>query len=387
MLKLLHTSDWHLGQTFCNYDRIEENRHFMRQLADIVKAEQPDAMVVAGDIFNVSTPSASALRLFTDGLLEICRQAPQMDVFVTAGNHDSANRLEADRELWLSHRVRVLGVAPSTPESVANYVHRVEGKGVFAAIPFFSPRFVDVQTIFDAVDDAVRMVNPDGLPVVYMTHAAVSGSDTTGHDDSIGGMDMEPLPHFGKEYDYLALGHIHCPQNIKGSDGRARYCGTPVAVSFDETYPHGVDIVTLTHGQAPEVRPVRIEPRLPMLTIPRSPKPFDDALAELSALPGETEAYVRLNVLVDDYLPSDAQLRAIEVVKEKACRFCNVKLTHRERIADTASTPTLHLMELKEMDPVEVARIRWREEKGKEMDAEIVKLLQGVVDEVRNPDK
>ena len=387
MLKLLHTSDWHLGQTFCNYDRIEENRHFMRQLADIVKAEQPDAMVVAGDIFNVSTPSASALRLFTDGLLEICRQAPQMDVFVTAGNHDSAHRLEADRELWLGYRVRVHGVAPSSPETVANYVHRVEGKGVFAAIPFFSPRFVAVQTIFDAVDDAVRMVNPDGLPVVYMAHAAVSGSDTTGHDDSIGGMDMEPLPHFGKEYDYLALGHIHCPQNIKGSDGRVRYCGTPVAVSFDETYPHGVDIVTLTHGQAPEVRPVRIEPRLPMLTIPRSPKPFDDALAELSALPGETEAYVRLNVLVDDYLPSDAQLRAIEVVKEKACRFCNVKLTHRERIADTASTPTLHLMELKEMDPVEVARIRWREEKGKEMDAEIVKLLQGVVDEVRNPDK
>ncbi|MDD7724381.1 MAG: exonuclease SbcCD subunit D C-terminal domain-containing protein [Bacteroidales bacterium] len=387
MMKLLHTSDWHLGQTFCNYDRMDEHRHFMSQLADIVRAEQPDAMVVAGDIFNVPTPSASALRLFTDGLLEICRQAPQMDVFVTAGNHDSANRLEADRELWLGYRVRVHGVAPSSPETVANYVHHVEGKGVFVAIPYFSPRNVDEKVLFAAADEFVRQVNTDGLPVVYMAHAAVSGSDTTGHDDAIGGMEMEPLSNFGTEYDYLALGHIHCPQKIKGSDGRARYCGTPVAVSFDETYPHGVDIVTLTHGQAPEVRPVRIEPRLPMLTIPRSPKPFDDALAELSALPGETEAYVRLNVLVDDYLPSDAQLRAMEVVKEKACRFCNVKLTHRERIADTASTPTLHLMELKEMDPVEVARIRWREEKGKEMDAEIVKLLQGVVDEVRNPDK
>lgn len=387
MMKLLHTSDWHLGQTFCNYDRMDEHRHFMSQLADIVRAEQPDAMVVAGDIFNVPTPSASALRLFTDGLLEICRQAPQMDVFVTAGNHDSAHRLEADRELWLGYRVRVHGVAPSSPETVANYVHRVEGKGVFVAIPYFSPRNVDGKVLFAAADEFVRQVNTDGLPVVYMAHAAVSGSDTTGHDDAIGGMEMEPLSNFGTEYDYLALGHIHCLQKIKGSDGRARYCGTPVAVSFDETYPHGVDIVTLTHGQAPEVRPVRIEPRLPMLTIPRSPKPFDDALAELSALPNETNAYVCLNVLVDDYLPSDAQLRAMEVVKEKACRFCNVKLTHRERIADTASTPTLHLMELKEMDPVEVARIRWREEKGKEMDAEIVKLLQGVVDEVRNPDK
>lgn len=387
MMKLLHTSDWHLGQTFCNYDRMDEHRHFMSQLADIVRAEQPDAMVVTGDIFNVPTPSASALRLFTDGLLEICRQAPQMDVFVTAGNHDSAHRLEADRELWLGYRVRVHGVAPSSPETVANYVHRVEGKGVFVAIPYFSPRNVDGKGIFAAADEFVCQVNTDGLPVVYMAHAAASGSDTTGHDDAIGGMDMEPLSNFGTEYDYLALGHIHCPQKIKGSDGRARYCGTPVAVSFDETYPHGVDIVTLTRGQVPEIRTVKIEPRLPMMTIPRSPKPFDDALAELSALPNETNAYVCLNVLVDDYLPSDAQLRAMEVVKEKACRFCNVKLTHRERIADTASTPTLHLMELKEMDPVEVARIRWREEKGKEMDAEIVKLLQGVVDEVRNPDK
>lgn len=387
MMKLLHTSDWHLGQTFCNYDRMDEHRHFMSQLADIVRAEQPDAMVVTGDIFNVPTPSASALRLFTDGLLEICRQAPQMDVFVTAGNHDSAHRLEADRELWLGYRVRVHGVAPSSPETVANYVHRVEGKGVFVAIPYFSPRNVDGKGIFAAADEFVRQVNTDGLPVVYMAHAAASGSDTTGHDDAIGGMDMEPLSNFGTEYDYLALGHIHCPQKIKGSDGRARYCGTPVAVSFDETYPHGVDIVSLTRGQVPEIRTVKIEPRLPMMTIPRSPKPFDDALAELSALPNETNAYVCLNVLVDDYLPSDAQLRAMEVVKEKACRFCNVKLTHRERIADTASTPTLHLMELKEMDPVEVAQIRWREEKGKEMDAEIVKLLQGVVDEVRNPDK
>ena len=388
MLKLLHTSDWHLGQTFCNFDRADENAHFLAQLADIVGREQPDAMVVAGDVFNVPTPSASALRLFTEGLLAVCRRAPLMDVFVTAGNHDSAYRLEADSELWRGFRVRVHGVVAPDCSNVAGFVHRVEGKAVVAAVPYFNPRSVSPNDVFAAVDDAVRSVNADGLPVVYMAHAALSGSDTTGHDDPIGGMEMEALATFGVEYDYLALGHIHCPQTLKGSGGKVRYCGTPVAVSFDERYPHGVDIVTISHGLPPQVRTVKIEPLRQMLTVPCDPVPFDDALAQLALLPDDSDAYVCLNVLVDKFLPADAQAKALEAVRGKACRFCKVKVSRRESVSDSeAKVNAMHMAELRAIDPVDVARMTWRDANGDDMGDDIVALLRSVVDEVKEAEK
>lgn len=380
-MKLLHTSDWHLGQTFFNYDRLDEHRHFFRQLSDVVAQERPDVMVVSGDVFHVVMPSSASLRLFTDGLLSVCAAAPAMDVFVTAGNHDSAMRLEADSALWRRHRVRIVG---GIGVDAAHMVFRVEGKAIVAAVPYFSPRFADSGKLFESVGDEVRRLDDGRLPIVYMAHAAVAGADVSGHDDGVGGMDFIPLAALGEQFDYLALGHIHCPQELRGSQGRARYCGTPVATSFDEAYPHGVDIVEVRRGERPLVRTVKIEPLRPMRTLPKDPVPFEQTVDALVALPDDADCYVRLNVLVDDFLPSDALRRASDAARGKKCRLCQIRPTWAGTdMGEAMREGRLHMSEFRTLDPIEVAKMAYEGKFGKAMDDSMVNLLKEVVDGIR----
>lgn len=384
MVKVLHTSDWHLGQTFSNYDRLDEGRHFLKQLAEIVETEQPDVMVVSGDVYNVPSPSASAVKVFTDGMLDVCGRAPQMEVFVTAGNHDSAMRLESEGELWIRHKVHMVGVVSTSAEEIKNYVYVVGCKVVVAAVPFFSPRIIDTSEMFSAIDDEVRTVRNGEMPVVYMAHAAVAGSDVKGHEGGVGGMDFENVEKFGREYDYLALGHIHCPQTIKESGGKARYCGTPVAVSFDEQYPHGVDIVELERGCVPKVRTIKIEPLRRMRTIPNVAADFDSAIEELGRLADDEDCYVRLNVVVNDFLPSDATYKVEEKVKGKKCRFCYIKSTWQNQASEQLEVGRYQINELREMDPVDVACMAWEEKNSNKMDEDLLKILKEVVTKERN---
>ena len=99
-MKIIHTSDWHLGQNFYGYDRTAEHAHFLRQLAQIVSREQPHALLVCGDVFDTMQPSAQAAKLFADGLIAIHDACPGMRIIVTAGNHDSPSRISVDSALW-----------------------------------------------------------------------------------------------------------------------------------------------------------------------------------------------------------------------------------------------------------------------------------------------
>ena len=108
-MKILHTSDWHLGQELYCFDRTEEHLSFLSQIENIVKVEQPDALVVSGDIYHNSTPSNSVMRMFSDALLKIANVNPQMKIIITAGNHDSSSRLEITRNIWQRLNVEVIG--------------------------------------------------------------------------------------------------------------------------------------------------------------------------------------------------------------------------------------------------------------------------------------
>ena len=108
-MKILHTSDWHLGQQLFEYDRSEEQQDFLRQLCHWVAAEQPDALIVSGDVFHYCSPSAAAQRLYTDALVEFHETCPSMQIIITAGNHDSSSKLEINRNLWKYAGVTVVG--------------------------------------------------------------------------------------------------------------------------------------------------------------------------------------------------------------------------------------------------------------------------------------
>lgn len=399
-MKILHTSDWHLGHTLYNYDRSAEQQAFLRQLARITAEEQPDALVVSGDIYHYSSPAAATQKMYTDAMLEIHRACPTMAIAVTAGNHDSSSKLEIDSNLWQHFGLNVVGNIERTAEEVNLNKHIIEVKGeggikgYIVAVPHVYPQnfpILDSETpreqrqtrFFQALLDEVKKKNTERLPVVLMAHLSIEGSDRSGHDESAGGIEYVPLSTMGEGYDYLALGHIHCPQDIKGSNHRARYCGTPLPVSFDETYPHSVSIVSLEPGEEPQIRAAAIENPIPLVTLPPTPVPFDEALKLLEAYPEEQTAYIRLNVLTQGYLPPDCHEKASNAAKGKACRYCYIKTT-RERQAGTGEERHLSIQEMQEMSPLEIAKLYYRETEGEEMDEELCKLMETAMQQVKS---
>lgn len=367
MFKFIHTSDWHLGQNFYGYDRSEEHRDFLRQLADIVHTHQPDAMLVSGDIFNIAAPSNAAVNLYVEGMLDIHDACPEMAIIVIAGNHDSASRLDCDKLLWERNGIIVLGSLARDNEGHADldrHLITVKDKGIVAAVPFAYPssfppvgdasaeRANRQQRYFQSLLDRAQAINQDQLPIALMAHLAVNNSDFTGHDRNMT-MECVELDTLGTGYDYLALGHIHRPQQLSE---RARYCGTPVPVSFDEQCEHSVSIVEIdNHGSVPRIDTKRIKNLNPLHTLPAdAPVNFEDALELLQQYNADERAYIRLNVLVDPFLPAGAPERAALAVKDKQCRFCDIKRT----VTATGSrgVTQMTLEEFNQMTPIEVAQ-------------------------------
>lgn len=399
-MKILHTSDWHLGHALWNYDRTAEQQAFLLQLTEIVAEERPDAMVVSGDIYHYSAPAAATQKMYTDAMLDIHKACPEMTVVVTAGNHDSSSRLEIDSNLWQHFGLNVVGNIERTAEGVNLRKHIIEvrnggeAQGYIVAVPHVypqnfpalsdeTPRELRQVRFFQALLNEVERRNTAHLPVVLMAHLSIEGSDRSGHDESIGGIEYVPLAALGEGYDYLALGHIHCPQDIKGSHHRARYCGTPLPVSFDETYPHSVSVIELEEGAEPRISTREIENPIPLVTLPRDPVPFEDALKLLEEYPEERSAYLRLNVLTQGYLPPDCNEKASNAAKGKACRYCYIKTT-RERQADADGSKHISIREIQEMSPLEIARLYYRETEGEEMDEELCRLMEAIVQKVKN---
>lgn len=377
MFKIIHTSDWHLGQNFYGYDRSEEQADFLRQLVDIVRQQQPDALLVSGDIFHTAAPSSAAVTLYVNAMLDIHNACPKMAIVVIAGNHDSASRLQCDSRLWELAGVRVLGGIARDSEGLADldrHIIHVKDKGIVAAVPFAYPASFPLvndehvgsdqrqPVYFQSLLDHVNAQNPAQLPVVLMAHLAVNGSDFTGHE--VGMMECVEVGVLGNGYDYAALGHIHRPQDVSE---RARYCGTPLAVSFDEQFEHSVSIVEIdAHGSMPRVTTERIENIKPLRTIPAGPPvDFEAALEQLQVLVPDERAYVRLNVLVDRYLPNGAQERAALAVADKQCRFCEIKKTAIVEASHAVRQMTME--EFNHKHPIEVAQQFYLEKYQREM--------------------
>lgn len=365
MLKLIHTSDWHLGHVLYGYDRFDEFENFFNRLKEIVRWEVPDALLVSGDIFDVSNPPAGVARLFKDRLLEIHALVPDMTVIVTAGNHDSASRIDVDRNLWRLGGIHVFG---SVPRSGGEYdfsgnIVKIRDKGIVAAIPFVNRAFLPKldkeltpeRAFFSGVEKCVENMNPEGLPAVLMAHLAVEGCDTEGHrEPTVGGMDKVSEDIFGPTWSYVALGHIHKPQSI-GKGGRVAYSGTPVAVSFDEKGRHSVNVVTVDDSGEIDIQKVEIEPLRPLLTIPEEGVDFRKALRVLAKFPDNEEAYIRLNILQEEPLPVDCTEQATAKAMGKVCRFCTFKYTDASHRAELKPLTELKAFEFSEISPQEIA--------------------------------
>ena len=220
-MKILHTADLHLGQViYQNYDRSDEHQHFFRQLEQWCRDEQPDALLVSGDVFDIQQPSATVKKAFTDYFVRLHQTCPQMAIVITAGNHDSASRIQADNAVWQLANAYLVGTPPAyncleAPDGWQyQYIIKLD-TGYIVALPYMSgERQQTIQSILDKVAED----NTLNLPVVMMAHQAVTGVDVTGHDFEIGKLKTQNANTFGSGFVYLALGHIHKPQTIGHQD-------------------------------------------------------------------------------------------------------------------------------------------------------------------------
>ena len=399
MFKFIHTSDWHLGQNFYGYDRSEEQRDFLRQLADIVREEQPDALLVSGDIYHTAAPSSTAVSMYVKGMLDIHEACPEMTIVVIAGNHDSASRLQSESLLWKVAGVTVLGGIARDGDGLADLESHIipvkvkdKNKGIIAAVPYAHPTSFPLiesgamegnqrqRAYFEALLNRVEQLNSDKLPVALMAHLAVNNSDFTGHDRNMT-MECVEIDTLGSGYDYAALGHIHRPQDVSE---HARYCGTPIPVSFDEQCRHSVSLVTIdAHGAKPVVKELDITNIRPLHTVPAdNPVSFDEALGMVAERKDINDAYIRLNVAVDRYLPHGAQERAAKAVSEQQGRFCEIKKTALQTAS--AGSRQMTVEEFNSKQPIEVANQFFMDKTGQGMTDEekaMFKYVQQLVEE------
>lgn len=388
-MKILHTSDWHLGHSLYGYDRSREQQAMLSQMRDIVAAQQPDVFLLSGDVYHTAQPSSTVQRMFSDAVVELHKACPEMTIVVTAGNHDSGAKHEIFSSPWRALNVYAIGNF-SHDVQLDDYIIEVKGRGYIIAVPYVYERNLP-DGVFQMLLDRVAERNTAQLPVAIMAHTTVLGCDFSGHENSsekaVGGIDSCSIDMFGAGYDYIALGHIHHAQFIQGTNHRLRYSGTPLAVSFDETFSHSVSIVEIAaHGNEPQVETVEIANPFPVVTLPTSgAADWATALQLLKDFPDDNPAYIRLNVEVEDYLPPEANSEAEAATRDKACRFCVINSVRRERervLADHA----LSVEEFQAESPIEIAR-RFADFKGVAFDDDMAEMFTEAFEAVRKEER
>ena len=389
-MKIIHTADWHLGQTLRQYDRSDEHQHFFDQLVGLVACERPDALLVCGDVFHTATPSNATVKMYTDNMIRLHEACNEMKIIVIAGNHDSPSRLESTGEVWKLANVAVVGAIEHTDGGydIGKHIIKVADKGYVVAIPDVNERYND---IFGIAQNAVDELNGEKLPVVMMAHLAVKGCDPSGHrmerSTEVGGKAMvAPDEMTTSACDYVALGHIHHPQTLN-TPITTRYSGSVLHVNFDERFPHSVSVVTIgKHGEKPEIKEVKIHQKRHLYIVPKEPLPVDEALAQLSRFNPDEPGYLRLDVKVKGYAPNDLEDRVMRLLNDKPqLRFCFVNNVTERTENSNSQLLGLNADELKQASPDDVFNVALNyceEKKNHSLDEEQKLLLKGVVEQV-----
>ena len=235
-MKLIHLSDLHLGKRVNEYSMLEDQEYILRKILNIIDEEDPDAVLLAGDIYDKSVPSAEAVRLFDDFLYQLAKRKQQ--VFVISGNHDSPERIAFGSRIMDAGGIHMSPVYDGKIEPVT--LQDEYGDVSFYMLPFVKPANVrrffedtEITSYTDAMRCVIESMGIDtGKRNVLITHQFVTGASRTESEEvSVGGTDNVDVSVFG-DFDYVALGHIHRPQNC--GNNRIRYCGTPLKYSFSE---------------------------------------------------------------------------------------------------------------------------------------------------------
>jgi exonuclease SbcD len=408
-MRLLHTSDWHLGQTLHNHDRTYEHQCFLDWLLDTIVAEQADALLIAGDIFDTANPAASAQKQLYRFLQQARARAPQLDLVIIAGNHDSPGRLEAPAPLLEAHGTSVIGHVVRDGEGQIDLerhlvpLHGKDGavQAWCMALPFLRPGDLPRPAPPDADADAAEAdaaeaappVDPylAGIMLLYQQTYALAAArrqpgqaviamghchmvDGTASLESerrivIGGTEALPASMFDPAIAYTALGHLHLAQRV-GQKEHVRYCGSPLPLSFAEVgYQHQVLRIDLDDGALQAVTALPVPRAVQLLRVPARPAPLEDALAALAALdlpelPLHQQPLLEVRVLLDAPEPG-LRARVEAALEGKPVRLAKIEPT-RQHDASGAAPGAMSLEQLAQLQPDDIFRRLYQQKYGDE---------------------
>lgn len=406
-MKILHTADWHIGQLFHEYDRSAEHRKFLDWLLITLQSEKIDVLLISGDVFDISNPSAVSIKMFYTFLNHAVKANPGLQIVITAGNHDSASRLEAPKPLLESSHIHIIGVVEKDAEGNIDYEKLViplqDASGNIKtwclAIPFLrmgdypvipdceNPYTEGVSALYREAFDYASQKKQDGQTIIAMGHLHTYHAEVTGLDTFerpiMGGVECLPVTAFHPEIKYVALGHIHKAQRIGGKE-HIRYSGSPLPMSFSElNYKHQVIIFELD-GEISDMKQVEIPVFVPLQRVPAVHSPLHEVIDLLEQLPAaqnnqETAPYLEVRVLLDGPEP------ALRHKVETALKGKNVKLARIDKIYPASSKEKNEFIsqeKLNELQPAEIFEKAYRSRYYTDVPDDLAQLFRQVTQEI-----
>jgi exonuclease SbcD len=414
-LRLFHTSDWHLGQNLHGQERDFEHACFLDWLLRQIKHEQPDVLLIAGDIFDTVNPPVKAQERLYDFIVSAHEQQPALTIVMIAGNHDSGSRIELPAPLMRRLRThalgRVLWLDDGQLDAERLLLPLPDASGAIAgwclALPFLRPAEVTgaqlgdnylrgIGQVHEWLIAAAEAKRQPGQALIAISHAHMAGGSVSEDSERsliIGNAEALPASLFGPSISYVALGHLHKPQKVNGEE-RIRYSGSPIPLSFSEiNYQHQILDIRLDGETL-----VSVEPRL----IPRAvhlqrlgPAPLVEVLTQLAQLPDidllaetQRQPWLEVRVCLDEPQP-DLRQQVESALQGKAVRLVRIAAEYAGQGSREGRDDGAELIELDQLSPQELFSRAWRDSYGSEVDEQTLKdfalLLQDVQLEGEQP--
>jgi len=392
-MRLLHTADWHIGQTFFEYDRKAEHILFLEWLKSQIHEHKVDVLLIAGDIFDSPNPSAESQKIFYKFLKEVTAFNPDLQIIIIAGNHDSAARLEAPNPLLEQMNISVRGVVKRNENGEIDFNHLnipLNKGGYCLSVPYlrqgdYPPADNYSRGVKAMYERLFDLVKDKQQPIIAIGHLQATGSEISENDRSertiIGGLECVSPDSFSSEIAYTALGHLHRSQQVSGRSN-VRYSGSPLPMSFAEkNNRQGVILVEISDTIS--IERIEFDAPVKLINIPKEPKPLIEVLYEISQLPdGEIEQnspYLEVKVLITEPEPS-LRHQIEEALKHKSVRLARIAAVTPYREGELKAITCEELQTINPMDmAVDIFKRRFG---GESMPDSMQILLLSVIQEI-----
>ena len=409
-MKILHTADWHIGQLFHEYDRSFEHQQFLNWLVATLVGEQVDVLLVSGDVFDLCNPSAFSVKMFYTFLNNAIKANPNLQIIITAGNHDSASRLESPKPLLESSNIHIIGVVQRGEDGSIDFEKLIiplkDKAGVIKAwcmaIPFLRmgdyPIIADaanayaagVTALYDQAYQYASAKKQPNIPVICMGHLHAQQAEITDMGKAerliMGGVECISASAFHADIQYVALGHIHKAQRLGGKE-HIRYCGSPIPMSFSELhYKHQVVVFNIAGEKIDNLKSIDIPLSVTLQRIPSVHSSLTEVLNVLQQLPAyksnpEFAPYLEVRVLLDG--PEPALRHKIETVLiGKYVRLSKIDVRYPAGANAYKNAELIIKDKLQELQPQDVFAKVYQSKYNNSVPTEILKLFNQVSQEV-----